>query len=376
MPLPVKNYYSTQATSPPQLNGVAGALIAVLDAGLVTGWGAVAVSSIAVTANVATITTSTNHNFAIGDNLLLSGANEAAFNGEFFVKAVTGSTTFTVDCVTALTAATGTMSVKIAPLGWEKVFAGTNLAVYRSADVTGTRLYLRVNDTTTTYATVAMYETMTDINTGTGKSADLYWAKSDAANSTTRPWYLIGDSKRFYFLPAYFLNNPAALGCAFGDCNSYKAGDAFHTLLIGQTATASAYSVSSFGSVANASKTAGQLLARAYTQLGGTVNFYKQGPLAADVAEMGYVTGLPAVNPGDNGIHLTPLLIIEAGGANLRGAMPGLYAPLESVGSAFASRDRSLILAGKSYLAFQTLSQTSSNVSFSGCCWFDAVGPW
>jgi len=372
MPLPVKNYYHAQATVAPQLSGQAGALISVLDACLVTGFNSKSVASITVAANVATVTTTTNHNLAEGDNIVISGAAEAAFNNEFSVKASTSSTTFTMDCVTGLTAATGTITLKIAPLGWEKVFAGTNLAVYRSTDPAATRLYLRVNDTTTTHATVAMYETMSDVNSGTGKSADLYWTKSDAASAATRPWTLFGDSKRFYFLPCY-TNSALALGVAFGDSISYKPGDAYHCMLIGQVATLNPWNGCAFPYVGSNAVSSGQLLARAYTQIGGAVSFYKVAPMILSTAAMGYGTGLPAINPGDNGIHLVPVLLVEVGSANIRGPLPGLLAPMESVGANFATRDKTLTFGGKTYMAAQVMC---GSTTFAGVGFFDITGPW
>ena len=47
----------------PQLSGTAGALITVLDACLVNGYGSVTLDSITVTSNVATCTKSTGHGF-------------------------------------------------------------------------------------------------------------------------------------------------------------------------------------------------------------------------------------------------------------------------------------------------------------------------
>jgi hypothetical protein len=55
-----------------------------------------AVSNKALTSNVATLTTSTTHGFAVGD-IVVVGSVDATFNGTYVVKAVPTTTTFTYD---------------------------------------------------------------------------------------------------------------------------------------------------------------------------------------------------------------------------------------------------------------------------------------
>jgi hypothetical protein len=82
------------------------------------------------------------------------------------------------------------------------VYSGTNKAAYRSLDVTGTRLYLRVDDTVGVYADVSGYESMSDIDTGTGPfngGGSGRWYKSGTADATARGWRVYADSRCFYF---------------------------------------------------------------------------------------------------------------------------------------------------------------------------------
>lgn len=97
--------------------------------------------------NVATVTTSTDHGYEIGSRLLFAGANESVFNDEFEILTIPAPNQFTFAVTTADATATGTITCKVAPLGWEKSFSGTNKAAYRSLDVTSNQLYLRVDDT-------------------------------------------------------------------------------------------------------------------------------------------------------------------------------------------------------------------------------------
>src|SRR5262245_30017438 len=93
-----------------------------------------------------------------------------------------------------------------AAAGWAIEFTGTNKRVYRAPS--GSRMRLRVSDTgsgteATGYARVRGFESMSDVDTGTGPfptdaqvSGGLYCAYASGAS---RPWILVADEKRFWF---------------------------------------------------------------------------------------------------------------------------------------------------------------------------------
>src|SRR5574338_427743 len=149
MTLPVK-YFHGQMTGAPVLSGTAGSRIAVLDACLING-------------------------FEVNQVVLVAGATggAAALNGEWCVTAVS-STWIQFACPgIGDQTATGTITVKAAPSGsWSKVFSGTNKAAYKSTDPAATGCLLRVDDTSAQYAVVRGYETMTDVDTGSGRSEE------------------------------------------------------------------------------------------------------------------------------------------------------------------------------------------------------------
>lgn len=86
---------------------------------------------------------------------------------------------------------------------WEKVYTGTNVAVYRSK--TGIRPYLRVDDSRGEGASLRMYETMTDVNTGTNpvpngtnqSVSNFRVMKCDLAENNAHAWHIVGDSEFF-----------------------------------------------------------------------------------------------------------------------------------------------------------------------------------
>jgi len=71
------------------------------------------ISNKALTSNIATLTTSSTHGFAVGDIAVVTGV-DATFNGTYYVKAVPTTTTFTFDkTATNVTSAAATGSVSV-----------------------------------------------------------------------------------------------------------------------------------------------------------------------------------------------------------------------------------------------------------------------
>lgn len=229
----------------PVLNGVAGSLIGLLDTFLVNGWGLATANSLSVSGGVATLTMPAGSGFEDHCVVLIAGATPAALNGEQRI-ATTNGTTLTFPTTVADGPATGTITVKYAACGWEKVFSGANLAVYRSLNAVGNRRFLRVRDTGTVDARVVAYNSMADVNTGTGQfptnaqmSGGGYWIKAPSSGTSSQRYDLFGDDRFFIFAPAPML---AAYGgnmdyCgtiprAFGDPISLSpTGDAWSTIL-------------------------------------------------------------------------------------------------------------------------------------------------
>lgn len=76
-------------------NGTSGTLLATLSLNGKT------VSNVAVTSNVATITTSAAHGFSLGDIVTISGLTHTALNGSWSITSLPSSTTFTFNVNTA-----------------------------------------------------------------------------------------------------------------------------------------------------------------------------------------------------------------------------------------------------------------------------------
>lgn len=221
MTIAVKRYTSTQ-TGAPTLTGQVGTLVTLLDACLKDGFNSKSVSSATQTAGVATLTFSGAHGYAVNDVIVISGANEAAWNDEFRVLTVADSTHLTFAIASGTTSpATGTLTAKIAPLGWTKPYSGTNKAAYlpKSQYV---QSYLRVQDDSSTptsasgrWAKLRGYESMSDVDTGTGlfptaaqSTNGLSLVKSSTSDSTARAWVLVGDGGLIYVGTAWSASYP------------------------------------------------------------------------------------------------------------------------------------------------------------------------
>lgn len=328
----VRTYDSTMWGSA-SLSGTAGSLPGVLDACLKDGFGSVTVDTLVVASNVATATVSGGHHLTMMDStgpvVRIENASPSGLNGDWRVT-VTSSTqfTFTTTGITDQTATTGsTITAKRAPAGFSKPYSATNKAVYRADDVTGTRHYLRIDDTPAQYPTLIAYETMSDVDTGTGQSVGNQWfCKSYEANSTAKAWRLVADSSAFYLLVANYSGSTPYYGAMYyGDIVPILSSDAFHSLLIGH------YNNSGFGDtnlMGLGSNNRTGSIARSYTQLGSAIVTSRESH--ARVLGMIGNQSSPAVYPNvaGNQFLCAPVEVWQSNESILRGWMPGLYSPL------------------------------------------------
>lgn len=196
-------YFNESLRGAPQVSGTAGALIAVLDACLITGFGSVAVTGITVADGVATCTVNSGDTFAAHHIIEISGATPSELNGRHRVLPGATLTKFEFETDAASGAASGTITAKYAAAeGWEKVFSGSNKAVYRAT--TGNRFYYRINDDFTQkyVAEVRGYELMYDVDTGDAPfpvTRTSTIEKSNGSNATPKYWDLFADNRLVCF---------------------------------------------------------------------------------------------------------------------------------------------------------------------------------
>lgn len=384
-------YFHSGMTGAPVLSGTAGALSAVLDACLVNGFGLKSVDSLVVAGNVATANISSGHSAEVGTVVDMAGVTGAcsAINGNQKVTAITGtSVSFATTGLTDQTA-TGTITLKMAPVGWAKTFAGTNLAAYKPTDVTATGCLLRVDDTGTTVARVVGYESMSDINTGVGpfptaaqRSGGSYWSKSDAATSSARPWILVADGRMLYFARAFHSSSTSAYELhVFGDPVATKSGDAFCCVISGHVTSVVGAAVAILNNYWTSdvnTSTQEIYVARPFTGIGGAAFLRKTMPSILNLAT-NWMSGdsnnlVTYPNPEDGGLYTVPHNLIDQPSLSLRAVSPGFYGCPQNVGAGnFYPLMTITGVAGKTVKA---LTLFGSSAAPTGVCFFDVTGPW
>lgn len=390
----VKHFHSGM-TDAPVLNGTAGSLIGLLDACLVNGFHPKSADTLTVSGGMATASISTGHGYVVDSIVVVAGASPATLNGEKRVlSATTNTVMFAADGVADQTA-TGTITLKLAPAGWAKAFAGTNLAAYRSANPAGTRLYLRVDDTAAQNARVVGYESMADVNTGSAPfptaaqvSGGLWWPKASTTAATARAWTLVADDRTFWLYvnthPTSASHGVDGIVFGFGDIASLKSGDAYGCAIFGHTADISngtgTQVTNAFLSQTTTTVTA--YLARAYTALGGSAGAYKR---AESFTRQEYASGhasleVPYPNGPDNALMLSRLVLVEASGNHWRGALRGLhYVPQALAPTTFTWLDKvsgAGALANRKLLAVKAGGAPAGTSAQAATGFFDVTGPW
>lgn len=359
--IPTK-WYSSAMSGAPGLSGTAGSLISVLDACLLSGFGSVTLDSVVIESGVATAT-KLGHGFLDHVVVLIEGATPAALNGEKRITRVSGNV-FMFDATgISNQTATGLITAKMAPVGWEKRYTAPSKAAYARTVPEATAMLLRIDDTPPQYPSLMMYERMDGIDSGVGPTAAVPFCKSLEVSLSPREWRLYADSQAFYLCVDTNNSNNWFCGLFFGDILPYKSTDAYHCRLIGSGEAGNNYlQFSRIGSTANS------YFSRSYSQLGGAVAASQYSHVKTP-AILG-VGGQVYPNPVDNSVHFWPVEAWE-NTTFARGLMPGLWNPIHN---GDAELTQGLIFSDVPALPNRKMAiQRAAVVTRMG---FDLTGPW
>ena len=387
MTIPVK-YTHSELPGAPVVSGTPGSRIAMFDAVLCNGWGLLTAQSASVSGGVCTLNFATSHAFESDIVALVAGAGTAAINGEQRISATgSNSVSFAAPGV-ADGPVSGTITIKVAPAGWEKVYSGTNKAAYRSLSPDSTRAFLRVDDTNARYARLRGYATMSDIDTGTNPTPSddqlaggVYLPASNSADATARRWIVVASDRFVHIAIANYsgYQSDYALTAA-GDFPSLKAGDAYRWMIVGDIGDNSAGgSPGTYNALLVHAGSTGAYIMRGYTQTGGAIPAYLYKPGFPVPAYSGSTSHPAGPNPINNAVEICPSLVIEGSNSNgnRRGEIPGLYGIPHSLGSAFDSKSRitaAIGLPGHTLLAVRFYGTSSAATSYRFA--LDITGPW
>jgi hypothetical protein len=238
-----------------------------------------------------------------------------------------------------------------AAAGWSKVFSGTSKAVYRAPS--GSRLYLRVQDDgpgagTFREARITGYETMSDVDNGTGPFptaaqgvggiAMAVVRKSATADSTSRAWIVEADARTINFFALTGDVASTYLAWSFGEFYSLVASDAYNCLLVGRASENSAADVEYMDRLNPDVNTAAlqHFVARGHTGTGGSVSVGAHGDVAKSQNASRLLGTVPYTNPSDGGLYLSPIWIHDTTTSptkGLRGRKRGFWHFLHPIAS-------------------------------------------
>lgn len=256
-------WFSSENINAPELGNNWGSLLNVLEACLLTGYGAQTIQSITIENGVATADFGAAHKLQLFQWIKISGSTQVALNTEFKIL---GATTTTIEFLIDLPdqMVVEVLTCSLASLGWSKPFSDTGRAVFQAKDTSKNPYYLRVDDTcdplhTPTrakFAKVGILESCTGIDdisgdqapfdpalptknwigTGTAGStaAIIGWARwvyatahtsyasngplSAVAVDGVRDWILVGDDTGFYILPIIIPKNLDTVASKYSVC--------------------------------------------------------------------------------------------------------------------------------------------------------------
>jgi hypothetical protein len=267
--------------------------------------------------------------------------------------------------------------------GWTKAYSGTNLAAYRMSTVSpATGMYLRIDDTGTNTARCSGYQTMSDINTGTGQfpsetqvSGGAYVVKN-AGTIVNRPWMIIASDRFFYFF-AYanstvFGTTTSADGMmVFGDIKSYILNDTSNCIIYGLDTNPVLAHSGKFTRVGSTYSTIHSMwIAKSYTGENSRqiVKIRVGPPSSGTTGQIGYSTTGAYPDPVTGELNLFTIEILENDVQGVRGQFPGLYDPYggTTVGARFDTINGTGSLSGKEFILHPVwfASTTSSSTEY------------
>lgn len=382
----VKFFHSTMVGAP-QISGTAGAMIGVLDAVLVNGFGLQTVSSATVVSGVCTFVTPTAPSAIVGTVILVAGATPSGLNGEKRVTAITANSVSFATTEPNGTP-TGTITIKVAPAGWIKAFSGTNKAAYKidlTAHPDSPSMLVHFNDSTAYNAKIIGYESMSDIDTGVGpfpSAAQVSMYVHKSSDTSVRPWFIVADGQFVYVGVRSYATSNANCGPSwfgFGEFASKKSGDPYNFMVTGNYNVDTSPNPDQAHSIASTVNVSFIYLARNYTGIGVGVKGYVKTWPSDYGGSGGSAAPLSYPNPTDYGLYLCPVDIFDTYLSNLRGRMPGMLSIPHNLVRKVCTD------AATAYLDSDVPALPGKTVGFMPCVYsgtewgvvaFDLTGPW
>ena len=249
--------------------------------------------------------------------------------------------------------------------GWSKPYTGTNKAAFRQG--AGNLMYTRVHDDNLSAPTRSIrhrgYETMSDVDTGTGPHPTVAQVAGDGQVLTTgttgvsRPWIIVADSRTAYLF-FDFDGTGYYRASMFGEPYSYVSADSYRHMNIDENLWRLVGWSNPSGTTGIESVLTGHYIARKWDGSGTSLNVGKHGN-SIQGSNNGQLMGvIPNPNPADGKQHLAPVYVHEIAEPTVRGELRGFWHWAHPV-SGLASGDRFSGLEnfpGKEFIAILELN--------------------
>ncbi|MBS0453958.1 MAG: hypothetical protein JSS14_21870 [Proteobacteria bacterium] len=393
--------YFTSAMNLPNslLTNAAGLLLPIIQA-CVDGFDSKS-ATIVVSGGVATVSWSGSHSCLPDTVIEVAGVtggmtNATDMNGEQKVVSK-ASTSCTFACPTVSNGtATGTITIKMAGLGYQTQFTGTNKAVYKLIHPASTGFALRFDDTNALYMRVRGGESFTDVDTHVNPfptdamiSGGGYMPKTNAAMATAVPWEIIGDARGFFLCIPVLLSSSSTYLLRtvtyFGDLTFTAAGDAAACVVAAGNSTSGSTSQAQIDLTLSVSYATynNYAVARSYTQLAGSIMLGRFGAhtwFNTSVFSGSANTMTKVPNANDGVLPLVPLIAVENTAAGLlnRARFPGIQHIEGDIGYGYNTGDTftgSGPFTGKKLYVVRG-GNTGAPGGSGGTVLIDVTGPW
>lgn len=271
----------------------------------------------------------------------------------------------------ALTSTAGALltvldAVLVTGQGWTKPFSSGNVAVYKQpAGSNG--FYLRVDDSGANFARACLYETMSDVNTGTGQTPTSVQLNGGyyIHKKTPGGWIAFAHGGNLHIFTQYDASEKSYFRVT--DLISNKPTDAYQTNISGDIADN--YPATNISTVLNASSSAN--FSHVVRSASGTGESVEAGQINVGFYAVISGGGPAYPDPVSGTLRVGKFRIAEKASNSVRGYMPGVLL-MNHAGSVFTDRstlDGTGALAGRTFMAVswgnngaqQILIETSDN---------------
>lgn len=359
----------------------------IFDAFLVNGFAQQTPVSISVSSGVCTATFSTPGLFPQFSVVRVAGADDPAVNGDFVVTSASG-TSITFNTPGASDGSvSGSISVRMAPIGWTKPFSDSSDVVYRPASYyAGNPYFYRISSAGSGSARYILVADATSTLSGTTLASGSILFATSWSNAA---WLVVGNGSTYYMLINTGSTSNSSYPLIGGALISHGAGapvtssDAFLSVISFvdppqlDTPINNGSNISYCGPLGAGSSN---------FKAARTINGVTPGPNLAFTMESLY-PGSPALsgnfsggvafpNSGNNALILSRIALYE--NFSLRGFLPGVYVSPQNCASFYNMLqivDGTGSLAGRKLLAVRCGTMSFSTTS-PGIVFFDITGPW